>query len=318
MNSERLLLPQGCNPQCPACTHRYMSAQESLKQKENFIKSTLLPWNDLVQTITGPEERNRFGYRYKVILNARYLEKKWLFGMMKRDEFIPIMQCPVQGIEVNQFLSFLSVVLPPPDEFPLAYYVQAGKQVTLILKGKKQTKIEWLTNEAEKTFVACQIDGLWIHYNPSAGRRLFEKTPMDCVWGSPWSFDERNMQYGPRSFQQLIPELYHASLREAFSWLKPDPSFSVIDLYSGTGNSIRYWKEAGSHALGIELAGEAVICAQKNVPEAMILRGKCSERIPQADAWAAAQRTSGKEMLLYANPPRTGIEPEVLLTLTLS
>jgi len=316
MNGEQLQLPPGCNPHCPSCTHRHMPAQESLKQKEDFIKRTLLPWKDAVQPVTGPEDHNRLGYRHKVILHARYLEKKWLFGMMKRDEFIPVMQCPVHGAEVNQILSFLSMVLPPPEEFPLAYYVQAGKQVTLILKGKTPARMEWLNNKTEKTFAASRIEGLWIHYNPSAGRRLFEKTPMECVWGSPWSFDEKNMQYGPRSFQQLIPELYHASLRKASSWLKPDPSFAVIDLYSGTGNSLRYWTEAGSPTLGIELAGEAVTCARKNVPEAEILRGKCSERIPQAEAWAAAQKTSGKEILLYANPPRTGIEPDVLESIT--
>ncbi|HQH41338.1 MAG TPA: hypothetical protein PK825_06310 [Bacteroidales bacterium] len=312
----RPLLPPGCNPGCPACTHREMPAQESLKQKEDFIKKTLSPWKDVVQPVTGPEEQKRLGYRNKVILHARYQEKRWMFGMIKRNEFVPVMECPVHAAGVNQVLLFLSQALPPPEEFPLAYYVQAGKQATLILKGKKLVKPEWIDGEAEKVFAFNSIDGLWIHCNPSAGRRLFEKTPMECVWGSPWSFDERNMQYGPRSFQQLIPGLYHASLREAFSWMRPDPDFAVIDLYSGTGNSLRYWTEAGSPTLGIELAGEAVTCARKNVPEAEVLRGKCSERIPQVEAWAEAQRTSGKKILLYANPPRTGIEPPVQDSIT--
>lgn len=312
MTSTQLLLPPGCNPHCTACTHRSMSAQESLKQKEDFLKRTLLPWKDKILPVTGPDEHNRLGYRHKVILHARYLEQKWLFGMMNRDDFIPVMNCPVHGAEVNRFLSFLSLILPPPEEFPLAYYVQAGRQITLILKGKKPARLDWINNDVEKVFAASRIEGLWVHFNPAAGRRLFEKTPMECIWGSPWSFDERNMQYGPRSFQQLIPELYHASLREAITWLKPALSSAVIDLYSGTGNSLRYWSEAGSTTLGIELAGEAVTCAQKNNPEAEILRGKCSERIPQAKAWALDQKTSGKDILLYANPPRTGIEPEVL------
>lgn len=318
MYTKPLDLPAGCNPHCPGCSHRLMTHSESLRQKEDFLKKVLYPWKDLIQPVIGPGEENHLHYRNKVILHASYQEKKWLFGMLNRKQFIPIMQCPVHGYGINNTLSFLSSALPPPEEFPLAFYVQAEKQVTLILKTQKAAYSEWLDKEAEKVFIENRIEGIWIHYNPSAGRRLFEKTPMKLVWGSPWSVDDRNMQYGPRSFQQLIPSLYHFSLQKASAWLNPGPDTAIVDLYSGTGNSLKYWIEKGSATLGIELSGEAVTCAQKNIPAAIILRGKCSERIPQADAWAAGHKNAGREILLYANPPRTGIEPEVLQWVTAS
>ena len=42
-----------------------------------------------------------------------------------------------------------------------------------------------------------------------------------------------------------------------------------------------------------------------------MLRGTCRERLPQLRAWAL-ERDPAAGALLYANPPRTGIEPEVL------
>ena len=60
--------------------------------------------------------------------------------------------------------------------------------------------------------------------------------------------------------------------------------------------------------IGVELSGEAVECARLNAPDAVILRGKCAERIPQLRDWTPATGTR----LLYVNPPRTGLEPAVL------
>ena len=42
-----------------------------------------------------------------------------------------------------------------------------------------------------------------------------------------------------------------------------------------------------------------------------ILRGKCSDRILQLIQWTASRPSDGNR-LLYVNPPRTGLEPEVL------
>ena len=64
---------------------------------------------------------------------------------------------------------------------------------------------------------------------------------------------------------------------------------SVLDLYCGLGASLREWTAAGSAALGVELSGEAVELAAANAPAALVLRGTCTERLPQILPWWCAQ-----------------------------
>jgi len=71
---------------------------------------------------------------------------------------------------------------------------------------------------------------------------------------------------------------------------------------------MKYWTEQEAETIGVELGGEAVTCVALNVPESIILRGKCEERIPQLNAWANETRGKEKKIVLYANPPRTGID----------
>lgn len=47
-----------------------------------------------------------------------------------------------------------------------------------------------------------------------------------------------------------------------------------------------------------------------NASAAALLRGTCAQRLPQMDAWL--HDGSPGQGLFYANPPRSGLEPEVL------
>jgi tRNA/tmRNA/rRNA uracil-C5-methylase (TrmA/RlmC/RlmD family) len=62
----------------------------------------------------------------------------------------------------------------------------------------------------------------------------------------------------------------------------------------------------------VELGGDAVQCAQRNAPFARVLRGTCLHRLPQVRQWWSAQPPV---RLAYANPPRSGLEAEVLAAL---
>jgi tRNA/tmRNA/rRNA uracil-C5-methylase (TrmA/RlmC/RlmD family) len=118
--------------------------------------------------------------------------------------------------------------------------------------------------------------------------------------------------YGPSAFQQLIPVLYQNALDTAEAFLSPTQYDCVVDLYCGIGVSLKRWSFQGARVLGVELAGEAVECARHNVPQALLLRGKCSERIPQLNEWIKQETHPSHQRLLYVNPPRTGIEPQVI------
>nr|MDQ2695105.1 class I SAM-dependent RNA methyltransferase [Pseudomonadota bacterium] len=204
-------------------------------------------------------------------------------------------------------------VLPPGPAFPLAFYVQAGAQATLVVKARGLASLTW-AEDLRRSLPATGLEGLWLNLHPAAGRRLFARHGWQLLWGRPWSVDSSGLCYGPAAFQQLIPALYRQALDEAQAFLAPMAGDSLVDLYCGSGASLRRWTACHARTVGVELGGEAVACARRNAPAALVLRGKCGQRLPQLRAWIS--NAGRDERLLYANPPRTGIEPQVLEWIT--
>lgn len=285
-----------------------MGAQSSQMQKTRWLRQRLAPWQDCfapLQAVSGPA---RWAYREKIRLTARWADKAWQFGLMRRDELIPIPRCPVHTQRARAVLQCLSSALPPGAEFPLAFYIQAGALATLVLKSHRLPALDWLTEELQSALARAGLKGLWLHLHPAAGRRMFAKNGWRLLWGSGHAIDDSGFRYGPGAFQQLIPALYHRALDEAEAFLAPGANHGVADLYCGIGASLARWLRRGAPAIGVELDGEALACARDNAPQAALLRGKCRHRIPQLQAWLAERPGA----LLYANPPRTGLEAELL------
>lgn len=305
------MLREGCEPRCPGCAHRSLSAQDSQTQKQGWLERRLAPWAEAIVPLRAVAGEDRWHYRDKLCLSAVWRDDRWRFGLMSRDELIEIPHCPVHSRRSLKVISLLAELLPPEPVFPMAFYVQSGSQLTLVLKTDLMPALDWLDEALREGLADAGIVGLWLHLNRSAGRRLFTKNDWRRLWGEPRSQDGSGLWYGPAAFQQLLPELYALSLAEAEDFLVPGPDDAVVDLYCGIGASLRRWTARGARAVGVELAGEAVECAQCNAPAALILRGQCRTRIPQIKEWRQGLPSIGRR-LLYVNPPRTGVEPEVL------
>lgn len=312
--SRDLPLRPGCEPRCRGCRHRSWDAAESLAQKRDFIASKCAAWAGVLGAVQGVADDARWAYRDKVTLHAAHDGARWRFGLMVRDEHLPIEDCPVQSARVTALVHAAARVLPPPAVFPLAYWVQSGAQLVLVAKTHAEVPRDWVVAVAP-ALSAARMSGLWLHRNPSAGRRLFMRSGWDLLWGEPQARDARGLVYGRAAFQQLIPDLHAASLDEAEAFLAPGPGDLVVDLYCGIGASLQRWCARGAAALGVELGGEAVACAAVNAPDATLLRGTCLTRLPQLER---AVRAHPRAVLAYLNPPRQGLEPEVAHWLTRS
>ena len=313
-STEAVTLAAGCRADCNGCAHRALSAPASEAQKAGWLARALSPWREVLAPMRGVRGAARWGYRERVALSAQWTADgdapaEWRIGLMRRDQVIDIRDCPVHSPRVRQSLAALLRVLPPAARFPLAFYVQAGAQLTLVLKTVQMPDTDWLDVATEQALQRAGVEGLWLMLFPSAGRRLFHKNGWRLLWGEPYSADGAGMRYGPSAFQQLIPALYEQSVDAAQAFLAPRVGSCLVDLYSGSGRTLRRWQAAGAQALGVEIGAEAVACAAHNAPGAPVLRGPCAQRLPQLREWQAA--TAG-ERLLYVNPPRTGLEPEVL------
>ncbi len=304
-------LKTGCVENCPACHHRRLSMEESLHQKQQWLIKRIPAHANIISPVVSVAENQRWHYRKKVCLAAEYIGGKWNIGLRKRDEIIPIHQCPVHHELVNQTINLLCTRMPKPEEFPLAFFMQSGGQVTLVLKSKTLPKLGWLDQQAITHLQHNGVEGFWLHLHPSAGKKVTGKGGWHLVFGKPRSATADGLVYGPASFAQVLPELHVASLKMAFDFLKPDINSMVVDLYSGTGATLKRWHSAGAGCVGVELGGEAIECAAINVPQAILFRGTCSQRLPQVNIIAENARKQGKVLLLYVNPPRTGLEPAV-------
>jgi hypothetical protein len=208
-------------------------------------------------------------------------------------------------------MALLRETLPAAARFPLAYVHVAGAQATLIVKahGFEPADLDALI----AGLPATGLEGCWVHCHPSAGRKLFARSGWYLAWGRAHSTGADGLQHGPTAFQQLLPSLHAAAVAIAQAHLAPDSRTSVLDLYCGIGATLRRWQECGATVLGVELAGGAVAAARINAPAAQVLRGTCVQRLPQIEAWWMGQRGT---RVVYVNPPRSGLEPELSDALT--
>jgi 23S rRNA (uracil1939-C5)-methyltransferase len=297
----------GCEPACHGCRHRGLTLQASLEQKQRYLERALAPWWDRLEAVRSAGAAARYGYRDRVTLNARWCaELGWRFGLMRRDELIPIHECPVHTPRVNRVVAVLRERLPSFARLPLAYVHVAGAQATLIVKAKSFDRgaLEPLL----ESLPATGLEALWLHCHPAAGRRLFARSGWHLCWGRPDSRAEGGLLHGPTSFQQLLPGLHADALATAAGHLQPGTTCAVLDLYCGLGASLHAWTALGAEALGVELGGDAVACARRNAPAATVLRGTCLQRLPQVRAW---WQQCAVERVAYVNPPRSGLEAEV-------
>ncbi len=256
----------------------------SVAQKQGYLQRVLEHWRPVLQPVRSAREDQRFGYRDRVTLNARWdAAAGWRFGMMRRDELIPIHDCPVHSARVNGLVALLRTTLPPHANFPLAYLHVAGGQATLIVKARNFEPAD--LDALRAGLSATGIEGLWVHCHAAAGRKLFARSGWHLAWGAPTSLDAAGLVHGPAAFQQLLPDLHAQAVVLARDHLDPAPGVAVLDLYCGIGSTLRRWMEAGASGLGVELAGGAVDCARINAPGAVVLRGTCEQRLPQVRQW---------------------------------
>lgn len=300
-------LPPGCEPQCRACAYRGLDEAASAARKQDWLARRLAPWAAALAPLTATTGAARLGYRSRVLLAAERHAAGWRFGLRRRDGVLAIPDCPVHAPSVRAALHALAVHLPA--DFPLAYYAQSGAQATLIVKTRTRPATGWVDALAA-ALAGAGLDGLWLHRNPGAGVHPFTDNDWHLLWGAPRSRDADGLVYGPAAFQQPLPALHAAALDAATAFLAPAPGVAVADLYCGRGASLARWSAHGARALGVELGGEAVACARLNAPAAEVLRGTCRQRLAQLGPWFAAVPTPTRRV--YANPPRGGLEAEVL------
>ncbi len=306
-NEQDESLPAGCEARCRGCRYRQLSRGEGHARKMAWLQRILQPWAAQLQPIKDDQSRP-WHYRRKVQLAAHF-EGTWQLGLRWRDEVIAIPNCPIHTPRINDAARIIVRYLPDFEAFPLFAYAQTDRQVVLVVKSKTAA-LNWVNDEVRDALARIGIEGLWVHYYPAAGIRLFAKSGWQLLWGQPTSQSKEGLIYGPTTFLQQQGELHEQAIELAKDFLAPKAGDAVLDLYCGLGASLRHWLMRTPKVLGVEWGAEAVELAKLNAPGAEILRGLVTERLPQIRQWWKAQAAS--EGFIYLNPPRTGGDLSVL------
>lgn len=301
-----------CPEICRGCRHRHLSVSESARQKQSWLARRLSPWADRIETIHLVDANRRLGYRRKVNLHARYTPSGWQFGLMQRDKSVlAIPECPVHDPAINRLMQVLRERLPDDASFPLRYVSVAEKQIVLVVKAQHDPRFEDLARTLCTYLETSTFEGLWLHCNPATGKRVYAKRDWHLCWGRERSMMSSGLLYGPAAFSQVLPELHQHSLDRSQHYLAIGPGDIVIDLYCGIGVSVARWLEAGARVIGVDSGREAMACARLNCPDAQLFLGNCADRLPQLNGSLAGMSGSERKKL-YVNPPRTGLESQVL------
>ncbi|NOY70049.1 MAG: class I SAM-dependent RNA methyltransferase [Deltaproteobacteria bacterium] len=304
----------GCPDHCPGCVWPRLDAKTGAAQKYKWLQKRLSLWQDRLEMIRSVPESMSWGYRDKVCLGVKGEAYSWKIGLRRGDEIIPVPDCPVHTPRVKESLKTIIKMLPFGKNFPLVYYVQSGALVTLVVKSRSLPDMAWLSGrEVSQKLRNAGITGVWIHMHPSVGKKVFAKKGWHLAWGRPAANTQTGLAHGPTAFRQVLYGLHERAITDAETFLAPGISDLAIDLYSGIGETLARWTDRDVETIGVELSGDAVKCACVNAPDATILRGACRQRIPQMEDFTAKwmeDRRHGQK-LVYANPPRTGLEPEI-------
>lgn len=325
-------MKEGCAQECPGCAHRDWSAEASSAQKLDWLRKRLNPWKDQIEDLRT-SLFSRWGYRGKTCLRAEWDEFNhcWKLGLRiqkgvsergrKLFDLISIPDCPIHTEFVRRVIRAFSENLS--QDLPLVFVAVSGKIATLVLKTAQLpdfSKVFFSGSDFNPELLG--LEAIWINLNPSAGERVFSSRGWHLFWEKGRSSVELEIEkgqnvsffYGAESFQQLIPSLYLDAIHESARFFNLKKDDRVVDLCSGIGISIKKWQIAGAESLGVELNGDAVKNAKENAGSESCIQGRVSDRIPQIEAWRdfvqARTQGVGKDVV-FANPPRLGLEPEV-------
>jgi hypothetical protein len=135
--------------------------EESLIQKNEWLKKTLFPWAKRIEAIHSLHGESRFGYRNKVCLSSEWADGGWRAGLRSGEKIIPVPHCPVHHPNINLTLDCLLRNCPPPGQWPMVFIALFGRQLTFVLKTSVLPEIKWLAGFADNPGPWTRVPPQW-------------------------------------------------------------------------------------------------------------------------------------------------------------
>lgn len=114
--------------------------------------------------------------------------------------------------------------------------------------------------------------------------------------------------YSPQAFTQVTSNVAAKLYQSAASWIAPLRAESMLDLYCGVGAFALFCARTVTHVTGVEVSESAIADAE----EGARLNRITNARFMTVDVSSYLARTTAKPDVLLVNPPRRGLNPEIV------
>ena len=293
--------PNRIDPPCPHYTHdrcggcqlQHMSYSAQLGAKQRIIRDSIERIGR--RSIDDPEIRpsaNEWRYRTKLTLAMRRNSSgRWIAGLHHYDDPSRIFSLGDCLITDRSVVGVWRDIMAQADLFPGSQQLRGSVRMTA--DGPVFTMIGAMRFPRAGEFFEKlpQLAGLWWENDEGVRRLLHDRRPRRTDRGAPAaSFAQVN--------ESVAAELREHVVRRIMSY---EPQ-TLVDAYSGAGDTAVLIAERGVRVTAIELDADAAHWTAARLPEGSTsVRGRVEEALPLALPVDA----------VILNPPRAGVDAHV-------
>ena len=288
--------PHYTRDRCGGCQIQHMSYSSQLRAKHRIVRDAMERIGKRhVQVEEVRESPSEWRYRTKLTLSMKRLSSgEWIAGLHQYDnpaKIFAMADCPITDRVV---VSTWREILGQSQFFPQVQSLRGSVRLTsdgpiFVMTGG----IRW--SNAKPFFdLLPSLAAMWWESDEGARRIVGDRRP------------SRSLQPPVASFAQVNPEVavnlrkYLISIVSAYS---PE---TVVDAYSGVGDTAIVFARNGAKVTAIELDSDAARWCALHLPE-----GSVSVRARVEEALAGALPA----VAVVLNPPRSGADSQVTETL---
>jgi 23S rRNA (uracil1939-C5)-methyltransferase len=307
-------------PLCSGCEfHGDVSSPPVWQNLKNFFSGAAnisnIPLK--INKITGWRHRAKLAVRGKVGFPE--------IGLFKHGshQVVSIPTCPLHHPSINKVCAKVRKVMidhkieayNEDNNSGLLRYLQCvvdGKsdRVQLTLVVNRKSKDAGLEKYVKQLYKECELHSLWLNFQSEKTNKIFGNEWLLCE-GEPYLWEalgQRVCAFHPACFGQAHRTLFVQVLQQIHNWVKPHQR--VLELYAGVGVIGLNLVEKSKEVICVEINSFAAECFHLSRLKLPIeFQRKISMQISSSEK--ALSMIAGKDVVIV-DPPRKGVEPEVL------